>query len=112
MAEVIWLRPALAIKNDILFYGLLTFGEDSAKKLNSIFERYCVILSNNPYVGRMEQQLDGIAGHSYRSVLVHKNYSLIYYVEESHNVTRIVIAYVADTRSNPETLPARLKEIL
>lgn len=109
MAEVIWLHPAQSMKNEILLYGLLAFGENSVKKLLATFEEYDIILSNNPYIGRMEQQLEGIAGHSYRSVLIHKNYRLIYNVEETHDVTRVVIAYVVDTRSNPETLPERLK---
>lgn len=38
-------------ENDILLYGLLTFREVSAKKLNNLFERYNVILSANPYMG-------------------------------------------------------------
>lgn len=109
MAEVIWLHTAQSMKNEILLYGLLIFGENSVRKLLSTFEKYDTILSNNPYIGRTEQQLEGIAGHSYRSVLIHKNYRLIYYVYETHDVTRVVIAYVVDTRSNPETLPERLK---
>lgn len=109
MAEVIWLHPAQSMKNEILLYGLLIFGENSVRKLLSTFEKYDTILSNNPYIGRAEQQLAGIAGHSYHSVLIHKNYRLIYYVYETHDITRVVIAYVVDTRSNPETLPEMLK---
>ena len=61
----------------------MTFGETSAKKLNSLFEKYCVILSSNTYIGREERQLEGIGGRSYRSVLVHKNFRLVYRVNDS-----------------------------
>lgn len=89
----------------------MTFGETSAKKLNSLFEKYCVILSNNPYIGREEQQLKGIGGCSYRSVLIHKNYRLVYRVEDSATgEEEIVIVYVLDTRSNPETFTERVRE--
>ena len=110
MAEVIWTRRAQDIKNKILLYGIMTFGEASAKKLNCLFEKYCIILSNNPYIGREEQQLNGVGGHNYRSVLVHKNYRLIYRVNESIADKEVEIVYVLDTRSNPETLTERITE--
>lgn len=111
MAKVTWTRRAQEHKNKILLYGLMTFGETSAKKLNSLFEKYCVILSNNPYIGREEQQLKGIGGCSYRSVLIHKYYRLVYRVEDSATGgEEIVIVYVLDTRSNPETFTERIRE--
>lgn len=36
MAEVIWTRRAQELKNRILLYGLVTFGETSAKKLDGL----------------------------------------------------------------------------
>ena len=112
MAKVTWTRRAQEYKNKILLYGLMTFGETSAKRLNCLFEKYCVILSNNPYIGREEQQLKGIGGCSYRSVLIHKNYRLVYRVEDSATgkEEEIVIVYVLDTRSNPETFSERIRE--
>ena len=107
MAKVTWTRRAQEYKNKILLYGLMTFGETSA-----LFEKYCVILSNNPYIGREEQQLKGIGGCSYRSVLIHKNFRLVYRVEDSATgkEEEIVIVYVLDTRSNPETFTERVRE--
>ena len=110
MAKVTWTRRAQEYKNKILLYGLMTFGETSAKKLNCLFEKYCVILSNNPYIGREEQQLKGIGGCSYRSVLIHKNFRLVYRVEDSATGKEVEIVYVFDTRSNPETFTERVRE--
>ena len=63
------------------------------------------------YIGREEQQLKGIGGCSYRSVLIHKNYRLVYRIEDSATgEEEIVIVYVLDTRSNPETFTERVRE--
>jgi len=110
MAEVIWTRRAQELKNRILLYGLVTFGETSAKKLDGLFDRYSIILSNNPYIGREEQQLKGLGGHDYRSILIHKNYRLVYRVDESSTEKKILIVYVLDTRSDPETLAERIRD--
>ena len=88
----------------------MTFGETSAKRLNCLFEKYCVILSNHPYIGREEQQLKGIGGCSYRSVLIHKNFRLVFRVEDSAIGKEVEIVYVSDTRSNPETITERIRE--
>ena len=49
-------------------------------------------------------------GFTYRSILVHRNYKLIYRVEPEDRETadRVLIIDVWDTRMNPDFLAARI----
>lgn len=66
-------------ENDILFYGLLTFREVSAKKLNNLFERYNVILSANPYVGWNEWPV----GFEIRNVSAGSSDRYVYWISQT-----------------------------
>ena len=81
MAEVIWTDNATGWRIDALAYGGSTFGQKSAEKLDNTFKAYSRLLSTHPLLGHREPLLAHITGLTYRSILVHRNYKLIYRVE-------------------------------
>ena len=110
MAEVIWADNATEWRIDALAYGSSTFGQKSAEKLDNIFKTYSRLLSAHPLLGHREPLLEHIAGFTCRSILVHRNYKLIYRVEPEDRETadRVLIIDVWDTRMNPDFLAARI----
>ena len=110
MAEVIWTDNATEWRIDTLAYGYSTFGQKSAEKLNYIFKAYSRLLSAHPLLGHREPLLANITGITYWSILVHRNYKLIYRVEpeDSEAADRVLIIDVWDTRMNPDFLAARI----
>lgn len=81
-----------------------------SEKLDSTFKAYSRLLSAHPLLGHREPLLTHIAGITYRSILVHRNYKLIYRVEpeDSEEADRVLIIDVWDTRMNPDFLAARI----
>ena len=107
MAEVIWKEDVFALRKYVLFYGSLKFGESSANILNGKFKEYSRLLESNPRGKRIE--VEGLEQHEIRSVLVHECYRLYYVIESNAESEVVRIIDLVDTRSNPETLPERLK---
>lgn len=108
MAEVIWEEEVIALRKYALFYGSLKFGELSANKLNDKFKEYSRLLESNPRLGK-RIEVEGLEQHEIRSVLAHECYRLYYVIENSPDGETVRIIDLVDTRSNPETLPERLK---
>ena len=110
MAEVIWTDNATGWRIDALAYGCSTFGQKSAEKLDNTFKSYSRLLSAHPLLGHREPLLAHITYFTYRSVLVHRNYKLIYRVEpeDSETAERVLVIDVWDTRMNPDFLAARI----
>lgn len=110
MAEVIWTDNATGWRIDALAYGGSTFGQKSAEKLDNTFKAYSRLLSTHPLLGHREPLLTHITGVTYRSILVHRNYKLIYRgePEDSEAADRVLIIDVWDTRMNPDFLAARI----
>ena len=75
-------------------------------------KEYSRLLESNPRLGK-RIEVEGQEQHEIRSVLVHECYRLYYVIESNaeSEVVRIIerIIDLVDTRSNPETLPERLK---
>ena len=63
-----------------------------------------------PSFGQREQLLADKADYTYRSVLIHSNYKLIYRTEpdESETASTVYIVDIWDTRMNPDTLTDRI----
>lgn len=108
MAEVIWKEDVFALRKYVLFYGSLKFSEFSANKLNGKFKEYSRLLESNPRFGK-RIEVEGLEQHEIRSVLVHECYRLYYVIESNAESEVVRIIDLVDTRSNPETLPERLK---
>lgn len=108
MAEVIWEEKVLSLRKYVIFYGSLKFGELSANKLNGKFKEYSRLLEFNPRLGK-RVEVKGLEQHEIRSVLAHECYRLYYVIENRPDGEAVRIIDLVDTRSNPETLPERLK---
>lgn len=108
MAEVIWEEKVLSLRKYVIFYGSLKFGELSANKLNGKFKEYSRLLEFNPRLGK-RVEVKGLKQHEIRSVLAHECYRLYYVIENRPDGEAVRIIDLVDTRSNPETLPERLK---
>ncbi len=96
--EVYWTQIAEDKLNDIFFYYQLKAGHRVAQKLINGIVDTTIDLKNTPKIGQKENLLfDRAQGFRY---LVHKNYKVIYWINEKRN--RIEIANVFDCRQNPK----------
>ena len=94
--RVIWDDDASKRLADALEYGRDTFGERAMKKFYARILDYEQLLQSNPRMGKKEPLLEK-EPEGYRSLVVHQNYKLVYYVEGN----TIYIADLWDTRREP-----------
>ena len=94
--RVIWDDDASQKLVDALEYGRYTFGERVMKKFYARILEYEKLLQSNPGMGKKETLLEK-EPEGYRSLVVHQNYKLVYYVEGN----TIYIAALWDTRREP-----------
>ena len=113
MAQVIWTQEADEIRRNVLMYGYITFGERSTKKMNAAFRTYENLLASNPLMGRREQLLEHRTECIFRSILVHRNYKLVYTLipEDSEIADIVMIIDLWDTRMDPDFLTARIPAV-
>ena len=97
--QVVWNRRAEYHLNQILLYGVETFGKEIANRLFHQISKSVKLLSANPYLGKKEPFIEGLS-ITYRSLLVHKHYKLIYHIEAE----TIYIAALFDVRKLPSSL--------
>ena len=95
--KVIWSNFAEEKIDEIYEYYKLEASIRISKNLISNLVDATIILSNNPYVGQIEELLVE-RGEKYR-YLLHKNYKIIYSVDINKGL--IKIADIFDTRQNP-----------
>lgn len=105
MVKVRWSRMAQDRKNELIAYGLKTFGKKSTIKFNDSIKDFTKSLSGNPLMGKVEPLLED-SPRTYRSITIHKHYKLIYYIED----TTVYIADLWDTRQEPRQLTNRIGE--
>ena len=110
MAEVIWSDNATRLRISTLEYGADTFGQKSAEKLDITFKTYSGLLASHPLLGRREPLLRHRTDYIFRSILVHRNYKLIYVLEpeDIETAERVLIIDIWDTRMDPDFLAARM----
>lgn len=101
MAKIVWSDKATLAKEKILEYGYKEFGEYSVRKLYSQILRVQDLLELFPFSGKHEPLLEGL-GTSYRSVVFHAHYKLVYYFNEQTNEVRV--SDIWDTRRAPQNL--------
>tara|TARA_R110002124_G_scaffold109723_4_gene263159 strand:+ start:22067 stop:22384 length:318 start_codon:yes stop_codon:yes gene_type:complete len=98
--EVYWTQIAEDKLNDIFIYYKLKAGHRVAQKLINGIVDTTIDLEKTPKIGQKENLLsDRTQNFRY---LVHKNYKVIYWINEKQN--RIEIANVFDCRQNPEKM--------
>lgn len=100
MVDVIWSKKANHRRIALLTYGKKEFSLQVACKLNARIESYADRLSANPQMGAMEPLLKD-RKLMYRSLVIHKFFKLIYYINEKKQC--IVIADFWDTRREPSS---------
>ena len=97
--QVMWLKDALNDLVIILEYGKCVFGERITRRFYETLLKNERIISLNPYIGKQESLLVGCS-RMHRSLLVHKNYKLIYFIEK--DVVYIIALF--DVRKLPSSL--------
>lgn len=102
--QVKWSDNALEELSLILEYGALAFGERAAERLYGMLLENEARLATNPYIGKLEPLLKE-RPQGFRSLVVHKNYKLIYYIEDE----TVYIATLFDNRRNPAVMTDHLK---
>ena len=94
--RVIWDDDASEKLVNALEYGRNTFGERVMKKFYNRILDYEKLLQSNPGMGKKEPLLEK-EPEGYRSLVVHPNYKLVYYVDGD----TIYIVDLWDTRREP-----------
>ena len=102
--RVIWDDDASEKLVNALEYGRYTFGERVMKKFYTRILDYEKLLQSNPGMGKKEPLLEK-EPEGYRSLVVHPNYKLVYYV----NGDTIYIVDLWDTRREPHTQSSTTK---
>lgn len=86
--------------------GERLFGSKVAQKFYHNVLSDIHLLANNPQLGAIEPLLEG-RSRSYRSLLVHKHFKLIYYINANRNTLYLIAMW--DTRREPGRLTAGIK---
>ena len=102
--RVIWDDDASEKLVNALEYGRYTFGERIMKKFYTRILDYEKLLQSNPGMGKKEPLLEK-EPEGYRSLVVHPNYKLVYYVDGD----TIYIVDLWDTRREPATQSSTTK---
>lgn len=103
--NVKWNRKAEKQFDDAIFYCQNVFGESSAKKFFHKVAQYIPRLSANPLIGKVEPLLAD-KPITYRSIVVHKHFKLIYYIVPDRQIIRIAALW--DTRREPGALKGQV----
>lgn len=101
--RIIWSEDAQSELGLILEYGAATFGERAAGRFYREVLDNEVRLLSFPCMGKIEPLLAG-RPQNFRSLVIHKHYKLIYYIDED----TIYIAALIDTRADPDSLTEKL----
>lgn len=103
--QVIWRKRANEELRTILHYGQEVFGEQIMKRFYDQINWCETLISSNPSMGVVEPLL-AHRRTMYRSLVVHKHYKLIYWVDEKREV--LYISDFWDTRCAPASLAGRI----
>ena len=103
--KIIWLTEARSHMRAAFSYGKQVFGLRVAIRFRDKVKNSSYRLSTHPYLGMKELALSD-KDKSYRSLVVHSHYKLIYWVDEEQDT--VFIAALWDTRRNPDDLSESL----
>ena len=99
--RIIWQSEARTHVRAAFAYGKKVFGLRVAIRFREELKSSSYRLSTHPYIGVKELALSD-KDISYRSLVVHPHYKLIYWVDEERDT--VFIAALWDTRRNPDNL--------
>ena len=106
MMKVIVQKSASRQISRVYTYGEQHFGKLAAEKTHAHIMKALRLLAANPRLGIAEPLLAG-RKRAYRSIVVHKLFKLVYYINEAKQV--IYIAALWDTRREPATQADNIK---
>lgn len=104
--QVKWSKKASKAFDDALAQGMILFGARVSEMFYSKVKSHDALLATHPHLGRVEPLLAHKKRHEYRSLVVHKHFKLIYYIESVCDTLYIVDLW--DTRREPLALTSRL----
>ena len=104
--QVVWLDEAKVLFKEAISFGFLAFGEKAVIRFVDEVQRTNERLSVFPRLGKIEPALRGLK-REYRSLVVHKNYKVIYYIDDD----MVFIASFWSTRCNLNSLRSGIKKI-
>lgn len=99
--EVIWLTEAREQMRAVYAYGKAVFGRKVAMEFRTEIYQQAKLLADFPYLGPIETCVSDLP-LSYRSLVVHRHYKLIYRIDEARQT--VYISALWDTRRNPAQL--------
>lgn len=102
--QVKWKKEARKVLCEIMVYSELNFGEKAAILLYREVSHCASLLSNNPFLGK-EEPLLAHRKKGYRSIVVSKNFKLIYRL----TTDAIVIVAIINCRQDFKSFVLRLK---
>lgn len=101
--KILWLEPAIIHMDTIFTFNSDNSIESATDIYNDILERTDILLTF-PFAAAIEPILKDLS-KVYRSLVVRKNYKVVYFVESDV----IYISAVFDCRQNPEKLKQIIK---
>lgn len=99
--EVIWLTEAREQMRAVYAYGKAVFGRKVAMEFRAEIYQQAKLLADFPYLGPIETCVSDLP-LSYRSLVGHRHYKLIYRIDEARQT--VYISALWDTRRNPAQL--------
>lgn len=96
-----WRRKAETRLDRASVYCARMFGQRVAYKFLDSIAHQALLLTGNPYIGSLEPLL-AARPTSYRSLVVHEHYKLIYWVDEKKGT--LYISDLWDTPREPQSL--------
>lgn len=102
-----WKKSA---KNELakaIRYCAKVFGKKVAEKFLDSVDHQVSLLINNPFMGMRVPELD-TPRRQFRTLLVHKHFELVYYVDEKKQILYIISLW--DVRREPAKLIRRIRK--
>ena len=86
--------------NQAVRNGIDMFGAKVAVKFYQMVEKEIDKLQTFPQLGAVEPLLEG-RKHIYRSLVIHKHFKIVYYIDSNHEFDNLYIVALWDTRREP-----------
>lgn len=105
--RVMWTKSAKHQRKEALLYGAKVWGNDAARKFRNQLIKEQSLLSAHPNMGKTEPLLETFT-KNYRSLVVHKHFKLVYYIDERQQTLFIVALW--DTRREPGAMSQSIRD--
>ena len=104
--QIKWSKKAGKALDEAVAQGTILFGTRTAEMFYNKIKSHETLLVTHPHLGKVEPLLAHKKRHEYRSLVVHKHFKLIYYIESVNDILYIVDLW--DTRRELSVLADRL----